>query len=170
MIRLNWQGKSHFCKVLKCRLLCGNFPFFLFTESYQICNNLNMRGQDDVEWPERSISSASFCKTPLFAPKRLDDFKLWCKHLLDFDVLWQRSAYLRLPEQSPFWFVRLKDSKRDTEERSENWREEHFPQLFSLMKCFLFLFNNSGRFHWRTPSGTRWDLHPDLFVIYPLYL
>ena len=52
----------------------------------------------------------------------------------------------------------------------KKWREEHFSALFSLMKCFLFLVNYLGRFHWRTPSGTRWDLHPDLFVIYPLYL
>lgn len=49
-------------------------------------------------------------------------------------------------------------------------RREDFPLLLSLMKCFLFLFNYSSRFHWRSPSGTRLDLHPDLFVIYPLYL
>ena len=49
----------------------------------------------------------------------------------------------------------FKKTRRAPKERFEKWREEHFPPLFSLMKCFLFLFNYSGRFHWRTPSGTR---------------
>lgn len=61
--------------------------------------------------------------------------------------------------------VALKKNKK-----KNKGEEELLQRLFSSMKCFLFLLNYLGRFHWRTPSGTQWDLHPDLFVIYPLYL
>lgn len=80
------------------------------------------------------------------------------------------------PFFSSLSFFKKSPSRRDFEKKQNNktkknkGEEEPLARLFSSMKCFLFLLNYLGRFHWRTPSGTRWDLHPDLFVIYPLYL